>query len=171
MAYTFSQGYMRGDGNPNLDLQIKDGGGIIPKIYIDDLTDFMYKFDDTKISGEKWVVLKDDPRPYKVYVALLTQTGTDAPVATVLENTLGGTITFGYDYVGTYSINSAGLFTSNKTFVQTTLGYTWNANIGLLNYAIQDDSLISLLTFDSQTTAPASNDVLTNTSIEIRVYP
>lgn len=29
--------------------------------------------------------------PYKVYTALLTQTGTDAPVATVLENTLGGT--------------------------------------------------------------------------------
>lgn len=26
---------------------------------------------------------------YKVYTALLTQSGTDAPVATVLENTLG----------------------------------------------------------------------------------
>jgi hypothetical protein len=28
--------------------------------------------------------------PYKVYKALLTQSGTDAPVATVLQNTLGG---------------------------------------------------------------------------------
>ena len=30
-----------------------------------------------------------DSRPYKVYTALLTQSSTDAPVATVLENTLG----------------------------------------------------------------------------------
>ena len=28
----------------------------------------------------------------KVYRALLTQTNTDAPVATVLENTMGGTV-------------------------------------------------------------------------------
>ena len=33
-----------------------------------------------------------DSRPYKVYTALLTQSGTNAPVATVLENTLGGEI-------------------------------------------------------------------------------
>ena len=33
-------------------------------------------------------ILQYDSRPYKVYTALLTQSGTDAPVATVLENTL-----------------------------------------------------------------------------------
>ena len=29
-------------------------------------------------------------KPYKVYIALLNQSGTNAPVAIVLENTLGG---------------------------------------------------------------------------------
>jgi len=32
------------------------------------------------------------PEGTKMYLALLTQTGTDAPVATVLVNTLGGTV-------------------------------------------------------------------------------
>ena len=40
---------------------------------------------------------------YKSYVALLTQSGTDAPEATVLENSLGITITFGYVSPGLYS--------------------------------------------------------------------
>ena len=57
MAYTFSQGYMRGEGDPNLDVQIQDGGDRIPKLYIDDLTDSFYSFDDNLISGEKWVLL------------------------------------------------------------------------------------------------------------------
>lgn len=57
MALTFSQGYMRGNGDPNLDVQIQDGGSKIPKLYIDDLTDSFYSFDDNLISGEKWVLL------------------------------------------------------------------------------------------------------------------
>jgi len=38
---------------------------------------------------------------YKEYVALLTQTGTTAPVASVISNTVG-TVTFSYDDVGFY---------------------------------------------------------------------
>ena len=34
------------------------------------------------------------PLGYKVYRALLSQTGTNAPTAIVLENTLGGIVTF-----------------------------------------------------------------------------
>ena len=57
-----------------------------------------------------------DSRPYKVYTALLTQSGTDAPVATVLENTLGVTPTFIYDEVGNYKIALNGGFTEEKTW-------------------------------------------------------
>ena len=46
-----------------------------------------------------------DPRPYKVYTALLTQSGTNAPVATVLENNTGLNITYQYLLVGKYAIN------------------------------------------------------------------
>jgi hypothetical protein len=53
---------------------------------------------------------------YKEYVAGLTQAGTNAPVATVLSNTLG-TVTLARSNVGQYSFNSSALFTSNKTVV------------------------------------------------------
>lgn len=53
---------------------------------------------------------------YQVYTALLSQTGTSAPTATVLENTLGVTPTFGYGSVGNYTITIAGEFNEAKTF-------------------------------------------------------
>lgn len=54
MALIFSQGYMRGNGDPNLDIQIQNGGSSIPKLYIDDLTDSVYGFDSSLPLGEKW---------------------------------------------------------------------------------------------------------------------
>ena len=52
----------------------------------------------------------------RVYRALLTQTGTNAPVATVLENTLGGTVVWTRDSTGIYIGTLLGAFPSNKTF-------------------------------------------------------
>ena len=52
---------------------------------------------------------------YSVYTALLTQTGTNAPVATVLENTLGGTVVWTRDSAGFYTGTLAGAFTVSKT--------------------------------------------------------
>ena len=40
---------------------------------------------------------------YKVYTALLTQAGTSAPTAIILNNTIG-TLVFGYSGVGLYTI-------------------------------------------------------------------
>ena len=42
--------------------------------------------------------------PYRVYTALLNQTGTDAPTAIVLENTFPFEPTFLYESDGTYSM-------------------------------------------------------------------
>lgn len=47
----------------------------------------------------------DNKVPYKVYTVLLSQSGTDDPVATVLENTLGEEITWIRTDVGTYEAN------------------------------------------------------------------
>jgi hypothetical protein len=57
---------------------------------------------------------------YRSYTALLTQSGTDAPVATVLENTLGE-ISFSYTNPGVYKIESDGLFTVGKTWTSSSL--------------------------------------------------
>jgi hypothetical protein len=53
--------------------------------------------------------------PYKEYVAFITQTGTNAPVATVVKNTLGGSVVWAYDGVGAYTATLAGAFSANKT--------------------------------------------------------
>lgn len=75
--------------------------------------------------GSEFIIY--DSRPYKVYTALLTQTGTDAPVATVLENTLGGEIVWSYDGFGSYIGSLNGAFTENKTFIQATIKLTSDA--------------------------------------------
>ena len=46
-----------------------------------------------------------DSRPYKVYTALLTQSGTNAPVATVLENSVPISITYSYIAPGIFSVS------------------------------------------------------------------
>lgn len=53
----------------------------------------------------------------KVYRALLAQSGTAAPVATVLENTLGGTVVWTRSDVGLYVGTLDGSFTENKTWI------------------------------------------------------
>jgi len=62
--------------------------------------------------------------PYKVYTALLTQSGTDAPVATVLQNTLGGTVVWTRDDVGDYTATLSSAFTNNKTICFSTVSIT-----------------------------------------------
>jgi len=57
------------------------------------------------------------PTGTKIYMALLTQTGTSNPVATVGVNTLGGAVSYTYDDVGYTIISSSGLFPVGKTHV------------------------------------------------------
>ena len=52
----------------------------------------------------------------KVYRALLTQSGTNAPVATVLENTLGGEAVWTRAGENDYRGNLSGAFPSSKLF-------------------------------------------------------
>jgi hypothetical protein len=103
----------------------------------------------------------------KVYRALLTQSGTDAPVATVLENTIG-TITYDYDSAGSYGLNSSALFTSGKTFVMGG-GSSNNASTYVYLGEINSTSRIVIRARDLEGTF--SDDIMANTPIEILVYP
>ena len=115
----------------------------------------------------------------KVYVALLTQTGTDAPEVTVIKNTLGGTVVWTYGDVGLYFGTLAGAFTNNKTVgvdidvvnfhrINIYNSLTGNENRG---YFIkkQDEDTLELYTFSAADVA--SNDILSVTCIKIEVYP
>lgn len=104
---------------------------------------------------------------YLVYTAIVSQSGTGAPSAVVLQNTLGGIVTFLYDDVGRYAIALNGAFTANKTWAS-----------GLTTNVSDSASSVSIGRVDNDSCAFRVWDAFgdgTNTwsgvSIEIRVYP
>lgn len=144
---------------------IASSGGATPAISIDPATPSdpgsMSAADKTKL----------DALPgYLVYTALLTQTLTDAPVATVLRNTLGGTVVWSYGSTGVYIATLSGVFTTDKTFIQVTNSIGGDPVI--LAGVQTDINSVTLLSFRS--TDGVARDIGTGTgaiSFEIRVYP
>lgn len=104
--------------------------------------------------------------PYKVYTALLNQTGGTAPVATVLENTIG-TITFSYIAEGNYRVLSSGLFTIGKSLIFTGQNYTDTGTETTYSSPL-DVNTMSLETIGGDGSGADGN--LINTMVEIRVY-
>ena len=101
---------------------------------------------------------------YTVYTALLTQQGNQqgsVPVATVLQDTLVGTITWTRTGVGAYTATIAnGLFTLNKTIVFINNGSaTATANV---KWASPTTTTITI--------GASADSLLTAASLEIRVY-
>lgn len=71
---------------------------------------------------------------YKVYTALLTQSGTNAPVATILENTLGFVPSWTRTAAGTYKITDAS-FQLNKTIVNNL--NPWGDGLAITNVNVE----------------------------------
>lgn len=103
---------------------------------------------------------------YKVYTALLSQTGTAAPVATILENTTAAVITWGYSSPGGFTGTSTGLFTASKTAVLFSNGIS---NNGIFGAQRSNNNFIFLSSSEATTNSP-SNNLINNATIEIRVY-
>lgn len=113
------------------------------------------------------VISNVDSRPYKVYTALLTQTGTSAPVATVLENNTGYTISYAYGTTGTFSLTSSTSLPLDKTAIFITNGGdTTNAVMS----AVYASGTVTIRTVN-QATNILANSLLLKTTIEIRIYP
>jgi len=103
---------------------------------------------------------------YKSYVALITQTGTGAPTAIVLENTLGE-VTFNYISVGNYEVVTDGLF-NDKTFALIP-----NSRLGTNNIYQTGVNTLQIVCRDITSSSPFIpflNNALNKTTIEIRVY-
>jgi hypothetical protein len=128
---------------------------------------------------KKYVLGSIAPPKYKVYTALLTQTGTNAPVATVLENTTDLNITYTYSLVGKYIINLNSPIPKQKVTIEvsnfryaSTLG-----DSGIYFLEMVDDVAnigIYQLNTKFRTNAAAAitfaNGALNNNKIEIRIY-
>lgn len=116
----------------------------------------------------------------KAYRALLTQSGTDAPAATVLENTLGETPTPSYNGTGDYTFSTVGnVFTENKTFfvypsticdpgtgvkfIKVTRNNAGSYNIATANAEAAGGGALAV--------PSAADGILTNFPLTILVYP
>ena len=114
--------------------------------------------------GTSFVATGTTPNNWGTSIQLEFNTG--APVATVLENTIG-TITYDYDSAGSYGLNSSALFTSGKTFVMGG-GSSNNASTYVYLGEINSTSRIVIRARDLEGTF--SDDIMANTPIEILVY-
>lgn len=118
--------------------------------------------------------IDDGVRPYKVYVALLTQSSTDAPTAVVLENTLGETITWARSAEGVYTGTCSGsIFLIGKTMamIGVKAGVTDGIHTSIGTYRNTDSVIIIYTIAEVFGPSVELNDTeMTNTPIEIRVY-
>lgn len=105
---------------------------------------------------------------YKEYVAILSQTGTNAPTATVIYNSLGGTLTLGYNSVGLYTATLTGAFPSGsvQTFCNFASGFPSNPERYMTIYRYSNDE-IRIKTWDTGT---LTNAMLNGACVYIRVY-
>lgn len=139
------------------------------------------------INGDLIITGDTSIRPYKVYTALLSQEGSSAPQAIVLENTIG-TLSWDYRDPGYYGLTSQdNLFIDNKTFINNNI-VGGNGTEMVFNRIINKDNTgfdvqkgysfeyiaannIRLKTYSDAGTL--ANDIISTTSkicIEIRVY-
>ena len=99
---------------------------------------------------------------YKTYTALLTQAGTAAPVATILQNTTSETFTWTRQSAGNYTITaSSALFIANKTMVFLNAGHGYQSALPVY-WERTSDTTITLLSF--------SDGEIEEGSFEIRIY-
>ena len=116
----------------------------------------------TQIATTAFVLANSSARPYKVYTALISQSGTSAPTATVLENTLGGTVVWTRTGSGSYVGTLAGVFTTNKTVIFV------NNSDAAFGYGVALNTGDGTIHWENGADGRMNN---TGTMIEIRVYP
>jgi len=121
------------------------------------------ELDTSKVDGTAGV---------KVYRASVTQTSTNAPASTVLENSLGGAPVWSYVGAGIYELTLSGVWTANKVFVTLQNG-TFNdaATNGVTNgWERISANVLQFAGFDIAG-AGADWTFITPGSLEILVYP
>ena len=156
-----------GSGAPVTDDEITANTNYgIGTLYVDKTNGTQYvRTGVNKVTGD-WTQIGGGSS-YLVYVALLTQTSTNAPVATVLQNTLGGTVVWTREDVGYYVGTLEGVFTVGKTWVSLT---KYNTEVSVGSSGNWNVNNVEILQTDlSELNTPL--DGMSKTSIEIRVYP
>lgn len=113
------------------------------------------------------------PTPYKVYTALLSQSGTSDPTVIVLQNTMTSPVVITRSSQGTYTVacNDFNFFIVNKTAISA---ISANNNMLLARTAINNPTTFRIETFNysDPSSYNVPNDGCLNFSmLEVRVYP
>lgn len=107
---------------------------------------------------------------YTVYTALLTQTSTNAPVATVLNNTTGSTLTWTRQTTGVYVLTATlpgGIFTANKVFFNITP--STDSRTIIISGQSNSTSTITIVSYDTFNQTE-DDSLITKVSFELRIY-
>jgi hypothetical protein len=117
----------------------------------------------------EWYTMEDvtnTVKPYKVYTALLTQTGTGAPTAIVLENTTGIAVTWNRSTAFAYNTNEG--FSSDPNKIAVFFTYSNNdflKSFKCIRYSTGGDYKVGIYLDPIDNT-----EGMDNSTIEIRVY-
>ena len=111
--------------------------------------------------------VKKVSRPYQYYDFLINQVGTDDPVPTIFENTIGE-IVWTRVSEGTYLGTLSGTFINDKTWYTPKFSHDPISGKAIIIQAAESTNAIEARTYLSGT---LSDSVLVNFPIEIRIYP
>lgn len=104
----------------------------------------------------------------KVYRALVTQSSSTAPTATVLENSLGAAVVWARSSTGTYTATLAGAFTSAKTFI---MQHGESGTIAAIKNVLAVRTSADVVTVTTGSGGTLEDSVLSSYPIEILIYP
>ena len=104
-------------------------------------------------------------KPYKTYLANISQTSTSAPTVNYSYSELTSTITWAYISTGIYEATlSTNELTTNKTFLQISLG---GGSIGFYTIFRTTTSKFRVITYNSS--GVVADGILNDSSIEIKI--
>ena len=104
----------------------------------------------------------------KTYRALVSQAAGAAPTATVLENSLGGTVVWARSSTGTYTGTLTGAFTSAKTFIMQP---GESGTIAVIKNIIAVRTSADVITVTTGAGGTLEDSVLSSFPVTILVYP
>tara|TARA_R110001592_G_scaffold38355_2_gene126538 strand:+ start:523 stop:1818 length:1296 start_codon:yes stop_codon:yes gene_type:complete len=105
---------------------------------------------------------------YSTYVARVSQTSTNAPVAVVISNNTGLTFTWSRTGPGAYRVTPSSAFVVNKTWIQMTGG---DVSTGTTIVTIKDIGTAFATAVNTNLINGAAADNITAAFVEIRIYP
>ena len=106
------------------------------------------------------------PNGTKIAMLYISQTGTNAPTAVEIKNSIG-TFTYSYTDTGLYAITCTGAFLAAKTFIRFSGVSRLQGKVDILR---NNDNVIVIATYDFSTGA-AKNAVLASDWLEIITLP